>query len=133
MSEKRAIEYYRANRRVVEALQSSRCIQRFRPSDQADIESFLSDSAELHELETCLGELNIFAALGVSEKEIRHSRILAWLLDPRASHGQDARYLEAFLTWVCKEDGDDVRDYDLDFHAFRVAPEEERIDILLVN
>jgi hypothetical protein len=133
MSEHPAVEYYRANRRVVEALQCSRCIQGFKPSAQADIQSLLSGSAELHELEACLRELNIFAALGVSEKEIRHSRVLAWLLNPRASHGQGARYLEAFLTWICEQDGSDIRDYDLDFHAFRVETEEERIDILLVN
>lgn len=133
MSEHHAIQYYRANRRVIEALESSGCIKGLKNSEQTDIHSFLNGSAELRELETCLGELNIFAALGVSEKEIRHSRILAWLFDPRASHRQGTRYLEAFLTWLCEEDGDDIRDYHLDFHAFRVAPEAERIDILLVN
>src|SRR5690348_13539112 len=103
MSEHPAIEYYRANRRVVEALQLSRCTSELDASEESNIECLLTGNVELKELERSLGELNIFAALGVSEKEIRHSRVLAWLLDPGGSHGRSTHYLERFLALVCEQ------------------------------
>jgi len=39
--------------------------------------------------------VNIFEILGITSAEIRHSRILAWLLDPRESQiSRKQRYIE---------------------------------------
>lgn len=40
---------------------------------------------------------NLFHALRLSDHEIRHSNMLAWLLDPAESHGQRATFLREFL------------------------------------
>lgn len=40
---------------------------------------------------------NIFEALNISKQEIRHSRFLAYLLDPHAAHGLGDRFLRGLL------------------------------------
>jgi hypothetical protein len=44
---------------------------------------------------------NVFALLKIGKDEVRHSGVLAWLLDPRGSHGQGVSFLRAF-TEVCR-------------------------------
>lgn len=51
------------------------------------LEVFVVDNAELESLEARLGQFNIFDAIGVARQELRHSDFLAFLLDPRQSHG----------------------------------------------
>lgn len=41
--------------------------------------------------------VNIFEVLGITSTEIRHSRILAWLLDPRENHQLKDKFLKKFL------------------------------------
>ncbi|MDO9270479.1 MAG: PD-(D/E)XK nuclease family protein [Methylobacter sp.] len=45
-------------------------------------------------------KFNVFSALGVTRKEVIHSRFLAYLLDPNEHHGQDSIFLNAFLTKI---------------------------------
>lgn len=40
---------------------------------------------------------NLFEALNISRQEIRHSRFLAYLLDPHAAHGLGERFLRGIL------------------------------------
>jgi len=129
-----AIDYYRNNRRVVEALRLSfgKRPRRTR-STKLDLDTFLQQNDKLRLLEQSIKEFNIFAALGVAENEIRHSRILAWLLNPKESHGQGIRYIKAFLTLVFKEDGVNAEDHSIDYEQIRVVCEHDRIDILLVD
>ena len=49
-----------------------------------------------------LGGVNIFDVLKVSRAEIRHSNMLAWLLDPKESHGFGTAFLDGFLKRVCQ-------------------------------
>jgi len=42
-------------------------------------------------------EFNAFDVLRYAEYEIRHSNVIAWLLDPGETHGIDRRFLEWFL------------------------------------
>ena len=51
------------------------------------LDRLLVDNAELEELSARLGVFNIFGTLRIEKPEIRHSNVLAWLLDPRGSHG----------------------------------------------
>jgi hypothetical protein len=51
------------------------------------IDRFLADNPELEELSARLSEFNVFRALKIEHFEIRHSNVLAWLLDPEKSHG----------------------------------------------
>jgi hypothetical protein len=54
---------------------------------------FLVGNSELEKLSAKLNEFNIFQVLRIERAEIRHSNVLAWLLNPRESHG----LLEAFV------------------------------------
>ncbi len=51
-------------------------------------------------IEGSIENLNIFEVLGFARDETRHSRVLAWLLDPRGSHGQQSLFFRAFLNTV---------------------------------
>ena len=93
----------------------------------------LIQSKELRELEERIESFNLFSALGVTEKEIRHSRLLARLLDPGEAHGEGIAYLKHFLHLVCAEDGDDLSEYILDLWEFEVSCESDQIDIFLEN
>ena len=44
--------------------------------------------------------VNIFEILGITSAEIRHSRILAWLLDPRESHNLEDKFFKKILMKV---------------------------------
>lgn len=61
------------------------------------LESFVVDNDELLELEERIGRFNIFDALRVQNREIRHSNFLAWLLNPSESHGCSDLFLKAIL------------------------------------
>ncbi len=70
------------------------------PTQTADykaLEEFVVNNDELLQLEERIGRFNIFDALGIVNAEIRHSKFLAWLLDPNESHGQGPLFLKAFL------------------------------------
>lgn len=97
------------------------------------VERFINESSTLAQLNAMLERINLFEAMGVGDKEVRHSRLLAWLLDPHRSHGCGITYLNRFLEAVLKEDGDSLRDYRLDLHEFRTECEDDYIDILLIN
>lgn len=62
-----------------------------------ELERFVVANDDLQALEERIGRFNVFDALGVSNHEIRHSNFLAWLLDPRESHGQGDLFLKAVL------------------------------------
>src|SRR5690606_28963657 len=66
-------------------------------TDIAALERFVVDNDELLELEERIGRFNIFDALRIVDREVRHSDFLAWLLDPAESHGQGALFLRAIL------------------------------------
>ncbi|HAH57521.1 MAG TPA: hypothetical protein DCL86_05190, partial [Bacteroidales bacterium] len=63
----------------------------------------LLDTVMLFEQEHELGEkFNIFEAVGMARQEIRHSRFLAFLLNPLAPHGLGEYFLRNFLDHVMK-------------------------------
>lgn len=51
------------------------------------IDRFLADNPEFEKLSAGLSQFNVFRALKIEKLEIRHSNVLAWLLDPDESHG----------------------------------------------
>ena len=59
------------------------------------------DGAELHRLDGMLAEwqdeVDAFDALRLHGDELFHSNLLAWLLDPRGSHGLGDHFLQGFL------------------------------------
>ncbi len=71
-------------------------------SPEQALEALMLDG-DLERLEDQLAEFNLFDALGVWHRELQHSWLLAWLLDPRESHGLGDYFLRAFLSHAAKE------------------------------
>ena len=65
------------------------------------LERLEEDGADLHRLDGMLArwqdEVDVFDALRLHGDEQFHSNLLAWLLDPRGSHGLGDRFLQRFL------------------------------------
>lgn len=109
------------------------------PSPEQALEDLMLDGG-LERLEDQLAEFNLFDVLSVRDKELEHSRIIAWLLNPRESHGLGDYFLRAFLSQAASEarkrripapsavhvDGWTLSDVE-------VVRERHRIDILLTS
>jgi hypothetical protein len=67
------------------------------PDPQKLLEQFVVNNADLERLESLLNQFNIFEAVGMVRQEIRHSRFLAFLLNPNASHHLGDIFLKTFL------------------------------------
>jgi len=62
----------------------------------ADLNKFQEDSG-LKDLENLLKKFNVFDVLNITHAEIRHSSVLAWLLDPNENHNISDKALRLFL------------------------------------
>lgn len=83
-------------------------------SDQIEVKlkDFLTRNSDLERLSDILGQFNMFDVLKVSSQEIRHSNTLAWLLDPKESHGLQDKFLSRFLSLILSSE--DLKDNQLD-------------------
>lgn len=64
---------------------------------QRELESLFVNNRDLHRIEAYLNRFNPIKTMRMEGMEIRHSAILAWLLDPRETHGFGDKFLRAFL------------------------------------
>lgn len=48
--------------------------------------------------------IDIWAVAGLNRREVRNASVLAWLLDPRGSHGQGAGCLQTFTAQISRVD-----------------------------
>lgn len=94
----------------------------------------------LERLEDLLADFNLFDVLGIARAELRHSAFLAWLLDPRGSHGLRDYFLRTFLLQVAREASNlgvgDITPFEVDSWKLidiEVATERHYIDILMVG
>lgn len=62
-----------------------------------ELESLFVNNDAMARIETHLNRFNPIRVMKMERKEIRHSAILSWLLNPSESHGLDDRFLKAFL------------------------------------
>jgi hypothetical protein len=65
------------------------------------IGSIRKKNAEI--LESSGGLFNMFRVCGISHEEIRHSAIIAELLNPRGSHGLKHKFLECFIETLVED------------------------------
>lgn len=68
-----------------------------REEDLKALEDFIVGNAELEKLEAMLDRFNIFEAVGMERQEIRHSKFLAFLLDPNETHGMGDAFVKRLL------------------------------------
>ena len=66
-------------------------------TDEKALQNFLLDIQCLDELLPWTGKFNLFDVLKVSRKEIRHSNMLGWLMDPNENHGFGDAFLRGIL------------------------------------
>lgn len=62
-----------------------------------EFEALFVNNQPLSQIEGHLSRFNPIRVMRMERMEIRHSAILAWLLDPSESHGLDDKFLKAFL------------------------------------
>ncbi|MBQ8677385.1 MAG: PD-(D/E)XK nuclease family protein [Alphaproteobacteria bacterium] len=90
------------------------------------LENFERDMNIITEkLNPYLDQVNIFSVLGLTNTEIRHSYMLAWLLDSGANHGLGNCFVRKLLKSVGIKTDEDVN--------FSVYREFAHIDIMLVS
>ncbi len=105
----------------------------------ADLTAFCVNNRELERLEQLIGRFNIFEAVGMSRQEVKHSRFLAFLLDPAAPHGLGPTFLEWFLQETLAGAGAaQLAVTPLDLHLWDledtlVEAERQSVDILITN
>lgn len=73
------------------------------PQSRRRLDEFLVGNTDLEQLEARLSEFNLFRVLRVERAEIRHSNVLAWLLDPAETHGLGPVFLRRFLSSILME------------------------------
>lgn len=62
------------------------------------VEAFFVNNVDLNRISAYLNRFNPIKVMRMESMEIRHSAILAWLLDPAQNHGLSEQFLRAFLT-----------------------------------
>jgi hypothetical protein len=71
--------------------------------------NFCVNNKELDKLESIIGEFNPLKILGVSNFEIRHSNVLAWLFNPKGHHGLGDSLFKSVLLEILKDNrGDEL-------------------------
>lgn len=64
---------------------------------QSELEDLFVNNQDLPLVENYLNRFNPIRTMRMEGMELRHSAILAWLLDPRETHGLQDKFLRAFL------------------------------------
>ncbi|MCR1935034.1 MULTISPECIES: PD-(D/E)XK nuclease family protein [Bacillota] len=109
---------------------------------QLDIINFIVNNDKLELIKAKLNRFNPFKILKIEDYEIRHSNVLAWLLDPNGNHNFDEKILKKFLLKVLmKPDNDEVlsninlvyKIQNMNFMDICVYREMYNIDLVMVS
>ena len=104
--------------------------------DETALKEFLLDIDCLAPLSEWTGKINLFDVLKISRVEIRHSNILAWLLNPNENHGLGDGVLRGFIQYVVTASSDKKDVFAtllMDCHDFSVQREWHSIDIIAIS
>jgi hypothetical protein len=97
--------------------------------------SIITDQ-DFEQIELSLREPNIFRALSIERKEIRHSNFIAYILDPRENHGLKDIVLRKLLRDIfsdTKAISRNIFDADyLDLNHIEIRREWRNIDIIII-
>ena len=108
------------------------------PSLQDFENLFIKDDA-LSKIQNYLDKFNPIKIMRMQNMEIRHSAILAWLLDPQESHGLDDQFLKAFLSTAFSESNNSklslkaLEIYQANMMDAEVRREWKNIDLLVIS
>lgn len=101
------------------------------------LKDFLIDIECLSQLDAWADDFNLFDMLKITNLEIRHSNILAWLFDPNENHGLGDSFIQSFITKVIQKS--DPKKYNgleillQDFYSYQVYRESNNMDIVLLS
>lgn len=105
--------------------------------DERALRDFLLDIESLNALSHWTKKFNLFDVLKISRTEIRHSNMLAWLLDPNENHGLGDSVLRGLVQSLVARFEDTNLDICktllMDFHSFSVQREWRNLDIVAVS
>lgn len=107
----------------------------YNENEQA-LKEFLLDISCLDQLAEWSDSFNLFDVLKITRVEIRHSNMLAWLLDPNENHGLEKNVLEEFIRFAIVSGGCELSVFDLlkiTYEDFCVYREWNHLDILAVS
>ncbi len=106
-------------------------------SNEQALQEFLIDIDCLNDLLPWTEKFNIFDVLKISRMEIRHSNVLAWLLNPGENHGLGDVYLRGVMKQLIENDVEGRYDkfelLSMNMQSFSIYREYKHIDILLVS
>lgn len=111
-------------------------------SEAAAIHDFIRDFEKFERLLLRTNRFNPFRVLNVSSHEIRHSNVLAWLLDPKQNHGLSDRFFKKLVIQIILDsenegtaaDSIDVKNIYLgDYRDLHVYREAEHMDIHAIS
>ena len=103
------------------------------------LDRFLADNTELEELSARLSQFNVFSALKIEQAEIRHSNVLAWILNPRESHGLSEIVLRRILSNILLLSDKTIPGISaaqvelMNFSDIEVSREWRNIDIIVID
>jgi len=104
-----------------------------------ELNELIVNCPEFEKLEGLLGGFNIFQVLKFEHGEIRHSNVLAWIMDPGGSHGLGSTFLKKWLMRILHESSSErempVAPVDIDSWQFadvEVRREWLHIDLLII-
>lgn len=102
------------------------------------LEKFILDIDCLDNIENSINSFNVFETLGIVKTEIRHSNMLAWLLNPNENHGIGDVFIKKFIQYViynnmskCQLNLFDI--YSMDYYDFVIRREWSNIDLLIYS
>lgn len=101
------------------------------------LKELLLDSELLEELKSKIdNSINIFDILKISNAEIRHSNIIAWLLDPNGNHGLGDEFIKRLISYLakcCASSDQAVELLMCNNYSFNVRREWRNIDLLITS
>ena len=97
--------------------------------------NLVKDTESFARLSQLVNKPNIFDILKISRMEIRHSNMLAWLLDPNENHGLGDSFIREFISHASTniDTGTALRILTGNLNTFKIYREWNNIDILLVS
>ncbi len=103
------------------------------------LKKLIVNNSDLERLERKLNNFNPFKIIKVDEYEIRHSNIIAWLLNPKENHGLGDEFLKKFIGEIVLNNEDReykaslLKVYLSNFFDMKIYREYKNIDILGVS
>lgn len=108
--------------------------------DKIALEQFLLENEDLEKIQSFVSEFNVFEIMDIIHTEIRHSNILAWLLNPKSNHGLGDQFLRLFLKHLFYSNRETIKTqitfFDIEIfnlNDIEIRREFNRIDLLIIS